>query len=118
MSEPRALAVSVLAQLGAALALAALLFFLVTRLARPLKGMGIVVSPILPPLVAAGLALCLAPEAAPQIGLAAGVLGVLAADLLHLRQIPDLGARVVSLGGAGTFDAILACMVLAAFLAA
>ena len=42
-----------------------------------------------------------------QVAYVGGTLGALVgADILNLRKIPDLGAPVVSIGGAGSFDGI------------
>jgi uncharacterized membrane protein len=56
--------------------------------------------------------------AAPVIAYISGTLGTLiGADLLNLRRLGELGAPVVSIGGAGTFDGVFLAGVLAAFLA-
>jgi uncharacterized membrane protein len=48
----------------------------------------------------------------------AGTIGTLVgADLLNLRRVQDLGAPVVSIGGAGTFDGIFVTGILAVLLA-
>ncbi len=50
----------------------------------------------------------LAPEWAPPIAFAAGVLGpLIGADLLHLDDIAQLGTGMASIGGAGTFDGVV-----------
>jgi uncharacterized membrane protein len=54
----------------------------------------------------------------PFIAYTSGTLGTLiGADLLNLDMIRDLGAPMVSVGGAGTFDGIFLAGVIAAFLA-
>jgi len=80
----------------------------VNRLARPVRGMGIGVPGLVPPLVAAlGAYLLCAPELRAPCAYIASTLGILiGADLLNLGQIRQLGAPVASIGGAGTFDAI------------
>lgn len=95
---------------------------LVTRLvARPVPGLGITTPFFVPPLCAALAGTLLAggiPWAGPVIGYVSGTLGTLiGADLLLWREFPRLGARVVSIGGAGTFDGIFLAGVIAALLA-
>lgn len=101
------------ALLGVAIVAAA-----VHRLARPEPGVGIVVPALLPPIVAAGVALLLAPAAAPAAAYVAGTLGTLiGADLTNLGRLRALGAPVASIGGAGTFDGIFVTGILAVLLA-
>jgi uncharacterized membrane protein len=91
---------------------------LVTHLvARPVKGIGVTTPAFLPPLVAAIMAFIL-PFDAPQIvAYVAGVLGTLiGADLLNLHVIPELGAPVASIGGAGTFDGVFLSGIMAVLL--
>ena len=86
--------------------------------ARPVEGVGIVMPTLLSPLVAAAGAMLLAPEFAPPVAFAAGVMGPLVgADLLHLKDIQALNTGIASIGGAGTFDGIVLSAVLATFLA-
>jgi uncharacterized membrane protein len=91
---------------------------------RVVPGLGIVTPVFIPPLSAllCGLALsALLGEgtmAAPVIAYTSGTLGVLTgADLLNLGRIGEMGAPMVSIGGAGTFDGIFLAGVIAAFLA-
>ncbi|HBP90739.1 MAG TPA: hypothetical protein DD706_23965, partial [Nitrospiraceae bacterium] len=71
-----------------------------------------------PPLVAALTALLLAPDEAPSVAFIAGVLGpLLGADVLHMREIPNIATGMASIGGAGTFDGIVLSGILAAYLA-
>jgi uncharacterized membrane protein len=91
---------------------------------RVVPGLGIVTPIFIPPLAAlfCGLALPVlfggGTMAAPVIAYTSGTLGVLiGADLLNLRRIGDMGAPMVSIGGAGTFDGIFLAGVIAAFLA-
>jgi len=73
---------------------------------------------LVPPIVAAGGALLLAPNYAPPVAFVAGVAGpVIGADLLHLKDIHRISTGVASIGGAGTFDGIVLSGVVAAFLA-
>lgn len=90
----------------------------VYRTARPLKGLGIAVPIFIPPAIAAAAALLLAPNLAPALAYTAGTLGTLiGGDLLNLRKIRGLGAPVVSIGGAGTFDGIFLTGIIAVLLA-
>lgn len=74
---------------------------------RPVKGLGIVAPAFIPPLAAAVVAYLLPSGAPSVIAYTAGVLGTLiGADIFNLNKIPSLGAKVVSIGGAGTFDGI------------
>ena len=76
-------------------------------LSRPVKGIGIVMPAFVPPIIAAILGMTLSREYAPQIAFVSGTLGTLiGADLLRLGQIKDLGAPLLSIGGAGVFDGI------------
>jgi uncharacterized membrane protein len=86
---------------------------IMNRVARPVKGLGIVTPALLPPLLAALSAIGLVYLiGAPQeyeflFAYVAGTLGTLiGADLLNLGKIRDLGAPVASIGGAGTFDGV------------
>jgi uncharacterized membrane protein len=91
----------------------------VTRfVARPVKGVGIVTPAFIPPLAAA-LSAYLLPSHAPQIvAYVAGVLGsLIGADLSNLHVIPQLGAPVASIGGAGTFDGVFWSGIIAVLLA-
>lgn len=95
---------------------------LVTRIvARPVPGLGITTPFFVPPIGAAIAGTLLAfgiPWAGPVIGYVSGTLGTLiGADLLLWREFPRLGARLVSIGGAGTFDGIFLAGVIAALLA-
>ncbi len=88
------------------------------RLARPTPGVGITMPPLIPPLIAATGALILAPEFAPPLAFAAGVLGpVIGADLMHMKDVERLSTGIASIGGAGTFDGIVLSGIIAAFLA-
>jgi uncharacterized membrane protein len=89
----------------------------VHSMARPLKGVGIAVPMFIPPVVAAGTALLISPDAAPVVAYIAGTVGTLiGADLLNLRKIRGLGAPVASIGGAGTFDGIFLAGIIAVLL--
>ncbi len=76
--------------------------------ARVVPGVGIAVPFFLPAAVAGATALMIADGQAASVAYVAGTLGTLiGADLLHLRRAVRWGnAAVLSIGGAGTFDAI------------
>jgi uncharacterized membrane protein len=86
--------------------------------ARPVKGVGITTPFLVPPIVAAILAYAL-PSGAPKvIAYVSGVLGTLiGADLSNLNVIPELGAPIASIGGAGTFDGVFLSGIIAVLLA-
>lgn len=88
-----------------------LVTLLVNRVAKPIPSLGIATPSFLPPLITALTAYLLYPLVAPSnpciIAYISGTLGtLLGADLLNLRRIPELGAPIASIGGAGTFDGI------------
>lgn len=90
---------------------------LVHAVARPVPGLGIAVPAIIPPVLAAGAALVISPNAAAALAYVTGALGTLiGADLLNLGRVKDIGAGVVSIGGAGTFDGIFLSGMIAALL--
>lgn len=97
---------------------------IVTKLvARPVKGVGIVSPALIPPLAAAisSTILIAAASAHPDLlfvtAYISGTMGTLiGADLLNLKSITKLGAPVVSIGGAGTFDGVFLAGVLAVLL--
>lgn len=87
-------------------------------LARPVEGVGIALPPLVPALLAAACAVLLAPDAAPALAFASGVLGpLLGADLLHLRDVRRIASGTASIGGAGTFDGIVLSGLVATLLA-
>jgi len=89
----------------------------VHMIARPVPGLGIAVPALVPPLLAAGIALALAPQRAAAVAYVAGSLGTLVgADLLNLHRLGEFGAGVASIGGAGTFDGIFLSGVMAVVL--
>jgi uncharacterized membrane protein len=87
------------------------------ELAEIVPGVGIAVPVVVPPLVAAGVGLGLAFRRAPPVAYVAGCMGTLiGADLLNLGQLSALGAPVVSIGGAGTFDGVFLTGIIAGLL--
>lgn len=104
------LAPALLATLGVSL--------VVNRISRPIRGVGIGIPALIPPLLAALAAAILAPEGlrAP-VAYIAGTLGTLiGADLMRLKDIKNMGAPVASIGGAGTFDGVFLSGILAVLL--
>ncbi len=96
--------------------------FLITVLcymiAKPVPGLGIGMPLFLAPLSSVIIALLLGSSSAAHLAYTSGVLGVLlGADMLHLKDIKQLGAPIASIGGAGTFDGIFMTGVVAALLA-
>ncbi|MDD1760701.1 MAG: DUF1614 domain-containing protein [Methanothrix sp.] len=96
---------------------------LTNRVAKPVKGLGIVTPALLPPLSAALAAILLVYfGGAPHdliflIAYVGGTLGTLiGADILNLNKIRDLGAPVASIGGAGTFDGVFLSGIIAVLL--
>jgi uncharacterized membrane protein len=97
---------------------------LVTKtVARPVKGVGIVTPALVPPLVAALSSILIISQSPAHPGFifiiayTGGTLGTLiGADLLNLRGISKIGAPVVSIGGAGTFDGVFLAGIIAVLL--
>jgi uncharacterized membrane protein len=118
---PLALSLYLIANLDFGISLPILLVVVtvvVNRLARPVRGMGIGVPGLVPPLVAAlGAYLLCTPELRAPCAYIASTMGILiGADLLNLGHIRQLGAPVASIGGAGTFDAIFLSGIIAVLL--
>jgi uncharacterized membrane protein len=90
----------------------------VHSLASIVPGVGIVVPIFVPPLVAAAVALVLAFRRAPPVAYVSGSMGALiGADILNLGRVAEMGAPVVSIGGAGTFDGVFLTGIIAGLLA-
>lgn len=90
----------------------------VHMMAYPVRGVGIAVPWLLPPLIAAGTALLISRQSAPALAYIGGSLGTLiGADLLNLGKVAGLGAPIASIGGAGTFDGIFLTGIIAVLLA-
>jgi uncharacterized membrane protein len=91
---------------------------IVHLVARPVHGVGIAIPPLIPPIVAAIVAFAISRKSAPALAYVSGSMGTLiGADLLNLHLIQGLGAPVLSIGGAGTFDGVFLSGVLAVLLA-
>jgi uncharacterized membrane protein len=87
-------------------------------LAQPVAGIGIALPFLAPPIIAAMAALLVARTNVAGVAYISGSLGTLiGADLLNLGRIQGLGAPVVSIGGAGTFDGIFLTGIMAVLLA-
>jgi uncharacterized membrane protein len=118
---PLALSLYLISKIDFGIALPILLVVVtvvVNRLASPVRGMGIGVPGLVPPLVAAlGAYLLCPPDLRAPCAYIASTMGILiGADLLNLNQIGQLGAPVASIGGAGTFDAIFLSGIIAVLL--
>lgn len=86
--------------------------------AREVHGVGIALPIFVPPVAAAIIAAIVSWRNAAPLAYAGGSLGVLiGADLLNLGRLHGLGAPVLSIGGAGTFDGIFVTGVFAVLLA-
>lgn len=86
------------------------------KLARPVPCVGFAVPCLLPPLVAAASGLLLKSSDAPPIAFVAGWLGPSLAVALKLPGLKDHPTATASLGGAGTFGAVVLSSVVSAFL--
>jgi len=87
-------------------------------LAQPVRGVGITIPTLIPPIAAALVALLLSRKQSAPLAYISGTLGTLiGADLLNLGALPGLGAPVASIGGAGTFDGVFLTGILAVLLA-
>ena len=96
----------------------AIVAVIVHGLARIVPGAGIAVPMLIPPLAAAGVGLLLSYRRAPPVAYVAGSMGTLiGADLLNLQRVTELGAPMLSIGGAGTFDGVFLTGIIAGLLA-
>jgi len=87
-------------------------------IAQPIRGVGIGLPIFVAPLAAAFVAAVVSWRNAAPLAYAGGCLGVLiGADLVNLDRLQGLGAPVLSIGGAGTFDGIFVTGVVAVLLA-
>jgi len=89
--------------------------------AKPVKGLGIATPTFFPPLITALTSLFLYSVHTVSnpfiIAYVSGTIGTLiGADLLNLDKISKLGAPIVSIGGAGTFDGIYLTGLISVFL--
>jgi uncharacterized membrane protein len=96
----------------------AIVSLVVHALAREVPGVGIAVPTFMPPIVAAIVAVILSRQSAAPLAYIAGSMGILVgADLMNLGSLTTLGGTVASIGGAGTFDGVFLCGILAVLLA-
>ena len=87
-------------------------------LAKPVPGLGIALPIFVPAIASAVVAMVLSLRQAAPLAYISGSLGALVgADLLNLGRVQGLGAPVVSIGGAGTFDGVFLTGILAVLLA-
>ncbi|HDZ23942.1 MAG TPA: DUF1614 domain-containing protein [Desulfobacteraceae bacterium] len=103
---------------GRAAIATAIITMVTYRFAKPIKGVGIALPAFLPPVLAALISVFVAYHGAPVVAYISGTIGTLiGADILNLRKIGNLGAPLVSIGGAGTFDGIFLNGIIAVLLA-
>ena len=88
-------------------------------MARPVPGIGIALPVFVAPLMAAFIAIFMAPSAyAPSVAYISGTLGTLiGADIMHIKDLGKVQAPVLSIGGAGTFDGIFLAGIIAVLFA-
>jgi uncharacterized membrane protein len=87
-------------------------------ISRRVPGVGLGMPILLAPIVAALVSFMLDPEHAAPLAYISGTLGVLiGADLLHIKDIKQMGSPFASIGGAGSFDGIFLTGIVAALLA-
>ena len=85
--------------------------------AQIVPGIGIQMNALIAPLTAVLSAMLIAEPLASSVAFAGGILGTLiGADLLHLKEIERMSPGVFSIGGAGVFDGIALCGLLALLL--
>ncbi len=88
------------------------------RMAWPVPGVGIALSPLVAPVVAALAAVIVSRRHAAPVAYIAGSVGtLLGADIFNLYLIRDLGAPVASIGGAGIGDGVFLAGIVAVLLA-
>jgi len=96
----------------------AIVAVIVHGLATIVPGVGIAVPMLLPPLAAVVVSLLLAFRQAPPLAYVSGSMGTLiGADLWNLPRVAEIGAPVVAIGGAGTFDGVFLTGIIAGLLA-
>jgi len=87
-------------------------------LARPVPGVGIAMPTLLPPVLAAIVAVLISRQHAAPLAYVAGSMGcLLGADVLNLGRIQELGAPIASIGGAGISDGVFLTGIIAVLLA-
>jgi uncharacterized membrane protein len=87
-------------------------------LAWPVPGVGIAMPTLLPPFLAAAVALLISRRHAAPLAYIAGSMGcLLGADVMNLYRIRELGAPIASIGGAGVSDGVFLTGMIAVLLA-
>jgi len=87
-------------------------------MARPVPGVGIAMPTLLPPILAAIVAVLVSRKHAAPLAYIAGSMGcLLGADVLNLDRIRELGAPIASIGGAGISDGVFLTGIIAVLLA-
>ena len=87
-------------------------------ISRPVPGLGVAMPIFIPPVIAALVALSMNPGQSAPLAYIGGTVGVIiGADVLRLKSIQAIGAPVVSIGGAGTFDGVFLTGIIAVLLA-
>lgn len=100
------------------LAATAVVAVVVKVFSRPVKGAGIIVPALIPPITAALAGTLLGGAFTHIAAYVSGSIGTLiGADLLNIRKILRLGAPISSIGGAGTFDGIFLAGIIGVLLA-
>ncbi|KXA96595.1 hypothetical protein AKJ37_04840 [candidate division MSBL1 archaeon SCGC-AAA259I09] len=88
-------------------------------LARPVPGVGITLPIFIPPLAAALFAILVPGGPRTIIAYVSGVMGVLiGGDILNLAKVSKYESKMLSIGGAGTFDGIFLTGIISVILAA
>ncbi len=87
-------------------------------MAQPVRGVGIALSPLVAPVVAALAAMIISRQRAAPLAYIAGSVGtLLGADILNLYRIQELAAPIASIGGAGVGDGVFLAGIVAVLLA-
>jgi uncharacterized membrane protein len=82
------------------------------------KGISLHFGFLILPATAVSVALILAGRDAPQVAFIAGTIGaIIGVDLVHLKELIDLGAAYMSIGGRGVLDGIFTTGIISAVLA-
>lgn len=91
---------------------------IIYKISKPVKGSGMAIHLVLPPVLAAAVAFIISSSDAPIIAYIIGTFGCLiGVDILNLKKLPDLEVPVVSIGGGGTFDVIFLTGIISVLLA-
>jgi uncharacterized membrane protein len=87
-------------------------------MARPVPGVGIAMPWLIPPVLAAIVAMIISRRQAAPLAYISGSMGcLLGADILNLHRIAELGSPLASIGGAGVSDGIFLTGIIAVLLA-